>query len=90
LGAAITTFISYIIMLILFFKADSLNFLKDKLALKSIANQLIVLLIFFIIDQLLRKIIEFNIWIAIIEGTIFLLTLGILFRKKLQALDLPV
>lgn len=90
LGAAITTFISYIIMLILFFKADSLNFLKDKLALKSIANQLIVLLIFFIIDQLLRKIIEFNIWIAIIEGTIFLFTLGILFRKKLQALDLPV
>ena len=90
IGAAITTLISYVVMLCLFFYKESIGFFKQKKYIKSIAEQLIVLILMFGIDQIFRRIIDFNIWIAILEGIVFVVLIGLIFRKKYQSLDMPI
>ena len=90
IGAAITTLISYILMLFLFFYRESCGFFKQKDYLKTIGQQLTVLILMFGIDQVFRKIVDFNIWIALLEGIIFAVLVGLIFRKKYQSLDLPI
>lgn len=89
-GAAVTTLISYILMLILFFYKESFGLFQQKKYIKTIAQQLMMLVLLLGIDFILRKIIVFNVWIAVLEGVIFLLLLGLIFRKKYQTLDLPI
>ena len=50
----------------------------------------IVLILMFGIDQVFRRIIDFNIWIAILEGIVFVVLIGLIFRKKYQSLDMPI
>ncbi|MGV0929230.1 oligosaccharide flippase family protein [Empedobacter brevis] len=90
IGAAITTLISYILMLFLFFYRESCGFFKQKDYVKTIGQQLTVLILMFGIDQVFRKIVDFNIWIALLEGIIFAVLVGLIFRKKYQSLDLPI
>ncbi|MGV0845571.1 oligosaccharide flippase family protein [Empedobacter falsenii] len=90
IGAAITTLISYVVMLCLFFYKESIGFFKQKKYIKSIVEQLIVLILMFGIDQIFRRIIDFNIWIAILEGIVFVVLIGLIFRKKYQSLDMPI
>ena len=56
----------------------------------DIVEQLIVLILMFGIDQIFRRIIDFNIWIAILEGIVFVVLIGLIFRKKYQSLDMPI
>lgn len=85
-GASISTLLSYIVMLILFFNAEPLGFLKHKKELKLIVLQLLILCSFFIIDQYSRKLIDFTIVIAIIEGIIFCSLFLFIFRKHYKNL----
>ena len=77
-------------MLCLFFYKESIGFFKQKKYIKSIAEQLIVLILMVGIDQIFRRIIDFNIWIAILEGIVFVVLIGLIFRKKYQSLDMPI
>ena len=90
IGAAISTLISYILMLFLFFYKESCGFFKQKNYVKTIGQQIIVLILMFGTDQVFRKILDFNIWIALLEGIIFTVLVGLIFRKKYQSLDLPI
>ena len=89
-GTAVTTLITYVLMLILFFRKESFGFLKIKAFTQPIIQQIIVLIVLYAIDLGVRKIVDFNITTAIIEGVIFLSILLILFRNRIKKIDLPV
>lgn len=88
LAAAVSTLLSYTIMLVMFFRFESLNLLKNKKELKLVALQLTILFSFFIIDQFFRRIINYTTIIVILEGIIFFSIFFITFRKQYKELKL--
>jgi O-antigen/teichoic acid export membrane protein len=85
-AAATSTLFTYLIMLILFFKADSIDLLESKKDLKLVGTQLFILLLFFMIDQFFRKIVNYTILIAVIEGIVFCIIFFMIFRKQYKEL----
>ncbi|MCD4730546.1 MAG: oligosaccharide flippase family protein [Bacteroidales bacterium] len=88
--AAITTFISYLLLFFYFYIQDSLGFLKNRNFVKKILLSLIILLIQVIIDLILRSFYTINVWFTIIEVTIFFVIYLGIFKNEIRSLKIPV
>ena len=88
--AAITTFVSYLLLFFYFYTQDSLEFLKNRHFVKNILIGLLVLMIQVIIDLVLRANYSINLWFTIIEAMLFLSIYFGIFSKEIRSLKIPV
>ena len=89
-GAAITTLISYGIMMLLFFKVDDLGMKQQMRKLKVLALQSVVLFLFYLLTNYIRSIFNLSIEYAVALGVVYLLLFGVLFFKTYKNLKIPV
>lgn len=90
IGAAVTTLISYGIMMVLFFKADDLGMKQQVKKLQVLGSQSVVLMLFYVITHWIRTIVELTIVYAIVLGLIYALLFGAIFFKTYKHLKIPV
>jgi O-antigen/teichoic acid export membrane protein len=88
--AAITTFISYGFLFLYFYLQDSLDFFKNKSFVKKILMGIVILLIQILINFILRQYLDLNVYLTILEATIFFILYLWIFRKDLRMLKIPV
>lgn len=81
-AAAWTTLLSYLILYFCFYFADSIRYLNYRLV-KSLLPAIIILLVQFSVDLLLRHVVRWNIneWFTILEGAVFLSVFILLNRR---------
>lgn len=90
IAAAYSTLVTYIFILVCFLRNDSMSFFKRKDYLKDILIVVILMALFWLADAELRKLFEFDLKYAILEGILFLGIFVLIFYKKIKKLDLPI
>lgn len=88
--AAISTMISYMVILLYFYLQDSVGFFRNKYYLRKTAVFILILFIQVMIDYWIRTMYYLNIWQTILEGIIFLMIYLIINYKIIKKIDLPV
>ena len=82
--AAITTFISYMVLFLFFYLSDSLKYFTSTYLLKKIYPAVLILATQVIIDLIIRKVfnIKINVLMTIFEGVLFLLVYILVIKKR--------
>ena len=88
--AAISTLISYGVIILYFFGQDSLGFFKNNLFARYTMAFIVVLAIEVIFDYYLRKYYSLNLWQTILEVILFGLNYFGIFYKQIKKLKIPV
>lgn len=88
--AAISTLISYGIILLLFVLQDKFSHFRNELYNSRFGFLMIILLIFFLIDHFLRLCFEFTLISGITEAIIFTGILVAVFYKDVKSLQIPM
>lgn len=89
-GAAVTTFISYGLMLCLFFLIDDFGMNRQREQLMILALQLVVLLLFYALTHWIRSQAQLTVEYAIILGIAYLLVFVALFFRTYRNLKITV
>jgi O-antigen/teichoic acid export membrane protein len=89
-AAAYSTLLAYVFLVVYFYSLDSMEFIKHRIYVKNIILALLVLLIQVASDFVLRNYVEINLWWTIAEALLFSLTYGIVFRRHIRELKIPV
>ena len=90
MAAAYSTLFSYIFILVCFLWNDSMTLFKRKNYLKDILGIFVLMSIFWLIDFELRKLINFKLEYAILEGLIFAGIFTMMYFRKIKNMDLPI
>lgn len=89
-GAAWSTLITYVFMILCFIKMDSLSFFKYKQYLMTISGCIILMIFFWVIHLEIRKIYEMNLMKSIFEAIIFTIIFIAVFYKRIKNLEIPI